>query len=93
MNQGSSECNHSHIFYVQEPFDGQAFWCDNEDCKRHERIPYSKETAGQVMNFPVGALIRTPNPKYGGEDVYAFCADENGEAELLPRELRYEKFI
>ena len=78
LNPGNKKCKHPHIYYIDNAFDGQAWWCD--DCSRHERIDYS---SGFIMKFPIGALISTPNPKYGREDFYAFRANDEGRAEKL----------
>lgn len=86
LNEGDPNCQHFHILYIDNAFDGQAFWCDN--CPRHERIDYSP---GFIMKFPVNALISTPNPKYGGEDFYAFRADNDGKAKTLDERVKREK--
>ena len=82
LKKGGLNCKHDKVLYIDNAFDGQAFWCDMPDCGRHERIPYSP---GNRIRFPASALIRTPNPKYGGEEFYSFRADSNGEAKPLPR--------
>jgi hypothetical protein len=82
LNEGDSSCRHERIYHINNSFDGQAFWCDNPSCKRHERMDYSP---GHDIPFPPGALISTPNPKYGAENFYAFRANDKGEASLLER--------
>ena len=86
LDSGDQKCKHSHIFYIDNSFDGQAWLCD--DCSRHERMGYSP---GVIMRFPVNALISTPNPKYGGEDFYAFRADNDGKAKTLDERVKREK--
>src|SRR3989344_2567670 len=83
LKQGDLDCYHERIFYIDNDFDGQAWWCDLPKCGRHEKIPYSP---GDKIKFPAHALISTDNPKYGGEIFYAFRTNENGEAKLLPRD-------
>ncbi len=80
LDEGNPNCEHEFIDYVDNKFDGQAFWCDMSDCNRHERIGYSP---GHVMEFPSGSYIRNPNPKFGIRGVYSHKADENGIASLL----------
>ncbi len=76
LNEGNVECNHRYIFYINNAFDGQAWWCDN--CRRHERMDYSPEFK---IKFPANALISTPNLEYGGESFYAFKTDKEGIAD------------
>ena len=85
LNQGDSECKHSRIFYIDNAFDGQAFWCD--DCSRHERMDYSP---GFKIKFPANVLISTPNPDYGGKSFYAFRANEKG---IVDKYLNKEEWI
>jgi len=73
LDRGDSNCNHQKVLYIDNSFDGQAWWCD--DCSRHERLRY---TPGEIIKFPPYARIRTPNSKSGGEKVYAYRADING---------------
>jgi len=73
LNEGDSNCLHTHVFYIDNAFDGQAWWCDI--CPRHEKIDYSP---GEKILFPPLALISTPNPEYGGEEVYTFRANKEG---------------
>lgn len=86
LDSGDQKCKHSHIFYIDNSFDGQAWRCD--DCSRHERIGYSP---GFIMKFPVNALISTPNPKYGEENFYAFRANDEGKAEELDKWIKRRK--
>lgn len=81
LNEDDKDCNHDRIFYINNSFDGQAFWCDK--CTRHERMNYSP---GFTIKFPPSALISSPNPKYGAEEFYAFRADKEGVALELPKE-------
>ena len=67
LNEGNFNCKHLRVFYIDNAFDGQAFWCD--DCKRHERMDYSP---GYKIKFPANALISTPNAFYGGNFFYSF---------------------
>ena len=76
LNQGNPSCLHNHIFYLDNGFDGQAWWCDL--CERQEKMAYSP---GFKIRFPANALISTPNPKYGGEDFYAFKTNAGGVVE------------
>ncbi|HKZ34187.1 MAG TPA: hypothetical protein VJ142_03070 [Candidatus Nanoarchaeia archaeon] len=82
LNEGDSGCLHHRVLYIDNAFDGQAWWCDVSGCGRHERMDYSP---GFKMKFPRDALIRTPNPEYGGENTYVFRANSEGLAKLLPR--------
>lgn len=86
LDSGDQECKHLRIYHIDNAFDGQAWWCD--DCSRHERIDYSP---GFIMKFPANALISTPNPKYGGEDFYAFRANDEGKAEELGEWIKREE--
>lgn len=88
LNHGNPNCQHSRVFYIDNAFDGQAWWCDVSGCERHERMDYSP---GYKMKFPVNALISTPNPKYGGEDFYAFRANNEGRAELLDERVKRDR--
>ncbi|MEK6840664.1 MAG: hypothetical protein AABX79_01795 [Nanoarchaeota archaeon] len=76
LNQGNPNCKHPRVFYIDIPFDGQVWGCD--DCPRQERIAYSP---GFKIRFPAGALISTPNQEYGGRAFYTFRANEKGEVE------------
>ena len=76
LNSGHTDCKHPRILYIDNCFDGQAWWCD--DCERHERMDYSP---GFKIRFPANALIRTPNPRSGGLDFYSFRANQEGVAE------------
>lgn len=82
LNEGESDCKHERVLYEDVPFDGQSWRCDMRGCGRHERVAYSP---GDKIRFPIGALISTPNPKYGGEKFYAFRANAEGLAEPLNR--------
>ncbi len=73
LNIGDETCKHERVFYVDNAFDGQAWWCD--DCPRHERMDYSP---GNIIKFPSNALISTPNLKFGGYSFYGLRADSNG---------------
>lgn len=84
LNEGNSECKHNRIFYIDNAFDGQAYWCD--DCERHERMDYSP---GFKMRFPQNALISTPNPGYWKEGVYSFKTDEK----CIVHELKKDSWI
>jgi len=75
MNKGNPNCKHQHVNYIDNGFDGQAWWCDETDCERHEKMNYS---AGEKIIFPSNALIRTPNPEFGGGSFYAHKADSDG---------------
>lgn len=70
------------MFYIDNAFDGQAWWCDVAECSRHERMDYSP---GFKMRFSPSVLISTPNPKYGGENFYSFKTNDKGAAEILDR--------
>lgn len=84
LDEGNPDCEHGKILYANNAFDGQAWWCDN--CSRHEMMGYSP---GLIIKFPPHALIRTPNPQFGGEGVYSHRANANGIVEgMLPNEER-----
>ncbi len=76
LNARHPDCKHPRILYIDNAFDGQAFWCD--DCPRHERMDYSP---GFKIRFPANALISTPNEEYGRENFYAFRANSEGVVE------------
>ena len=75
LKEGDENCSHDYILYIHNAFDGQAWWCDNPSCERHERMDYYP---GKKMSFPPHAYIRTPNPHFGGEEVYSHQADADG---------------
>ena len=82
LNEGNPKCKHKYVIYGED-VDALAWWCDMDPCGRHERFGYSP---GEKIKFPPGAFIRTPNPKYGGENTYAIKADSDGDARgVLPR--------
>jgi hypothetical protein len=83
LDSGDQECKHSRIFYIDNSFDGQAWWCDG--CSRHERMGYSP---GFIIKFPMNALISTPNPKYGGKGFYAFRTNDEGKVEDLDKRIK-----
>jgi len=80
LSDGNPDCKHGRIFYINNSFDGQAWWCD--ECERHERIGYHP---GYEIKFPPNALISTPNPKFGKEQFYAFRTNDDGAATDLDR--------
>ena len=80
LDKGNLDCEHQRIFYIDNAFDGQAWWCD--DCSRHERMDYSP---GFKIKFPKNTLISTPNPEYGAEKFYAFRTDDKRFVNLLER--------
>ena len=87
LNEGNPECEHRHVEYISNAFDGQAFWCD--DCPRHERLPYSP---GEKIRFPSRAFIRTPNPQHGDSETYSHQADEKGIVRgILSPEKRFKR--
>src|SRR3989344_6897022 len=73
LNEGDIKCNHGRVYYIDNAFDGQAWWCD--DCPRHEKIDYSP---GYKIKFLQNSLISTPNQEYGAEQFYAFRTDDKG---------------
>ena len=78
LNAGHPDCKHPRILYINNSFDGQAWWCD--DCERHERMDYSP---GFKIRFPGNALISTPNERFGGSDFYSYRANQNGVVEKV----------
>lgn len=90
LNEGNLDCNHGRVFYEDNSFDGQAFWCDIKGCGRHVCLGYSP---GDKLKFPSDALISTPNPEYGGEVFYAFRVNDEGLAELLERKNWVERRV
>jgi hypothetical protein len=81
FDAGDFNCKHSHVFYFDNGFDGQAMQCD--DCSRYERLGYSH---GLKIPFPANALVSTPNLDYGKENFYAFRTNDKGEVQELSRE-------
>jgi len=81
LNEGNPDCIHARIFYIDNAFDGQAWWCD--DCPRHDRIGYSP---GYKIKLPPNALISTPNPKFGKEQFYAFRTNDDSVVADLDRD-------
>ncbi|MBI4158635.1 hypothetical protein HY500_00050 [Candidatus Woesearchaeota archaeon] len=80
--QGNPDCPHDRVYYLDNAFDGQAYWCRREECDRHVRMDYDP---GRKIPFPPHALITTPNTEYEG--FYAHRANENGIVEkVLPRD-------
>ncbi len=78
VNMGSKDCTHPYICYIDNAFDGQAFWCDM--CAYQEQMDYNP---GEKLVFPPHAYIRT-----GGRDgTYAWQANAEGiVTEILPIE-------
>lgn len=84
LNEGNLNCNHNRVYYVDNAFDGQAWWCDEPTCKRHEIIYYSP---GEKIRFPLNAFIRTPNPEYGEGKFYAYQSNNEGAVTaVLPKD-------
>ena len=91
LNEGDPSCHHRIVYYIDNKFDRQAWWCDA--CSRHERLGY---TPGKIMRFPPNSYLRTPNPEYGAESVYAWKTDKDGNVEELPfnkRRVRLDIFF
>jgi len=82
LNEGNPQCSHSHVHYIDNAFDGQAWWCDEPKCKRHERIDYSPE---HKIKFPPHAFIRNFTNKF-----YCYQANDEG---IVTGELPREKWI
>ena len=59
LNPGNADCKHSYILYIDNKFDGQAWWCDQ--CTRQERMNYNPDIK---ILFPAEAYLRTlPEPQ------------------------------
>lgn len=87
LNQGHLKCRHEYVDYLDNDFDGQAWWCDI--CSRHERLDYSP---AQKIRFPPNAYIRCPNPDFGDNDTYAHKANDEGVSMgVLPEKDRPHK--
>lgn len=88
LDEGDPECKHNYILYIDNAFDGQAWWCD--ECGRYKRMGYCP---GEKIRFPPDAYIRTLNPDYGGEEVYSWRADSDGVVRrTLPLEERISRW-
>lgn len=71
------ECTHDYIFYVNDGFPyGQSWWCDMPGCGHHEGSAHYEPS--KKIEFPALSFIRTSNPQFGAEEVYAHRADERG---------------
>jgi hypothetical protein len=86
LNEGKIGCAHRFVYFIDNAFDGKAWWCDEPLCERQE-----KTGQGEKIMFPANAYIRTPNPAFGGEAVYAHRADSTGDVkDILPESERVQ---
>lgn len=81
FDAGNPDCLHPRIFFIDNAFDGQAWWCD--ECPRHEKLEYSP---GLKMPFPSDTLISASDPEHGEKKFYGWKTDKFGKAHELPRE-------
>jgi hypothetical protein len=89
VNPGKPDCVHPRVFYQDMGLMGSQSWsCDVPGCDRQESLKYDPPHAGRRMRFPPSALVRTPNPDFGGERFYSHQANTQGvvEKEFLKEE-------